>query len=83
MLIKPCVHCVGEAQTGRSAYIRYVVPTPDDQEATVEYDLDEEDEEWLQKHNSRVRLLSAHQETSCCRVMLAVPNFRNGQSKAG
>lgn len=27
-----------------------MVPTPDDEEATVEYDLDEEDEEWLQHH---------------------------------
>jgi hypothetical protein len=27
-----------------------VVPTPDDEEATVEYDLDEEDEDWLQHH---------------------------------
>ncbi|KAL0043638.1 hypothetical protein WJX79_010663 [Trebouxia sp. C0005] len=38
------------AKGGKSAYIRYVVPTPDDEEATVEYDLDEEDEEWLQHH---------------------------------
>ncbi|KAL0040967.1 hypothetical protein WJX77_000497 [Trebouxia sp. C0004] len=38
------------ATGGKSAYIRYVVPTPDDEEATVEYDLDEEDEEWLQHH---------------------------------
>ena len=35
---------------GKSAYIRYVVPTPDDEEATVEYDLDEDDEEWLQRY---------------------------------
>ena len=34
----------------KSAYVRYVVPTPDDEEATVEYDLDEEDEEWLQQY---------------------------------
>ncbi|KAL0045735.1 hypothetical protein WJX82_003086 [Trebouxia sp. C0006] len=38
------------ATGGKSAYIRYVVPTPDDEEATVEYNLDEEDEEWLQHH---------------------------------
>lgn len=43
------------ATAGKSAYIRYVVPTPDDEEATVEYDLDEEDEEWLQKHNHKVK----------------------------
>ena len=42
------------ATAGRAAYIRYVVPTPDDEEATVEYDLDEEDEEWLQRHNHKV-----------------------------
>ena len=45
---------VGLTAAGQSAYVRYVVPTPDDQEATVEYDLDEEDEEWLQKHNLHV-----------------------------
>lgn len=44
----------GLIAAGQSAYVRYVVPTPDDQEATVEYDLDEEDEEWLQKHNLHV-----------------------------
>lgn len=47
---------------GKSAYIRYVVPTPDDQEATVEYDLDEEDEEWLQKHNSHVSRSCLHMD---------------------
>ena len=53
------------ADVGQSAYIRYVVPTPDDQEATVEYDLDEEDEEWLQKHNSHVRM-------HCCTFIAAL-----------
>ena len=38
----------------KSAYIRYVVPTPDDEEATVEYDLDEEDEQWLQQYSRQV-----------------------------
>ena len=47
--------CAEGAAAGKSAYIRYVVPTPDDEEATVEYDLDEEDEEWLQKHNHKVQ----------------------------
>ena len=42
------------AVAGKSAYIRYVVPTPDDEEATVEYDLDEEDEQWLQQHSRHV-----------------------------
>ena len=48
------VVCVEGAAAGKSAYVRYVVPTPDDEEATVEYDLDEEDEEWLQLHNHKV-----------------------------
>lgn len=52
------------AAAGRSAYIRYVVPTPDDEEATVEYDLDEEDEEWLQQHNHKVPELSRTLETN-------------------
>ncbi len=52
------------AAGGKSAYIRYVVPTPDDEEATVEYDLDEEDEEWLQQHNSQVCFL--HLESGFC-----------------
>ena len=46
--------CVEGAAAGGAAYVRYVVPTPDDEEATVEYDLDEEDEEWLQRHNHKV-----------------------------
>ena len=49
-----CVMCIEGAAAGRAAYVRYVVPTPDDEEATVEYDLDEEDEEWLQRHNHKV-----------------------------
>lgn len=32
-------------------YIRYVQPTPDDQDLAIEYDLDEEDEEWLAEYN--------------------------------
>lgn len=48
------MHCAEGLNAAKSAYIRYVVPTPDDQEATVEYDLDEEDEDWLQEHNLRV-----------------------------
>ena len=44
----------GGAAAGKSAYVRYVVPTPDHEEATVEYDLDEEDEQWLQQHNRQV-----------------------------
>lgn len=52
-----CVCIEGSAARG-AAYVRYVVPTPDDEEATVEYDLDEEDEEWLQQHNHKVLQLS-------------------------
>ena len=36
-------------------YVRYLEPTPDDLDLQVEYDLDEEDEEWLEAFNERVR----------------------------
>lgn len=35
-------------------YVRYLEPTPDDLDLTVEYDLDEEDEEWLEDFNDKV-----------------------------
>ena len=50
------------AHAGKSSYIRYVVPTPDDEEATVEYDLDEEDEQWLQQHNRQVCNITKFQQ---------------------
>ncbi|KAL6776376.1 hypothetical protein ACKKBG_A20895 [Auxenochlorella protothecoides x Auxenochlorella symbiontica] len=36
-------------------YTRYVQPTPDELELAIEYDLDEEDEEWLEAHNAEAR----------------------------
>jgi hypothetical protein len=36
-------------------YFRYVQPTPDDQDMTIEYDLDEEDEAWLERYNDAAR----------------------------
>jgi hypothetical protein len=36
-------------------FIRYVQPTPDDVDLSIEYDLDEEDEEWLAKYNESVK----------------------------
>ncbi|KAL4431305.1 hypothetical protein ABPG75_006561 [Micractinium tetrahymenae] len=36
-------------------YIRYVQPTPDDLDLAVEYDLDEEDEEWLAQFNAEAK----------------------------
>lgn len=34
-----------------------VQPTPDDLDLAVEYDLDEDDEEWLEQYNTEVRLV--------------------------
>ena len=36
-------------------YSRYVQATPDDLDLAIEYDLDEEDEEWLAKYNKNVK----------------------------
>lgn len=35
------------------AYLRYMQPTPDDLDQAIEYDLDEEDEKWLEKYNKK------------------------------
>lgn len=60
-----CVVYAEGSAAGGAAYVRYVVPTPDDEEATVEYDLDEEDEEWLQQHNHKVlQVLPTHRVCS-------------------
>lgn len=36
-------------------FLRYVQPTPDDLDLAIEYDLDEEDEEWLATYNESVK----------------------------
>jgi hypothetical protein len=36
-------------------FLRYVQPTPDDLDLSIEYDLDEEDEEWLANYNESVK----------------------------
>lgn len=36
-------------------FLRYVQPTPDDLDLAIEYDLDEEDEEWLANYNESVK----------------------------
>ena len=69
-----CVCAEGAAASG-AAYVRYVVPTPDDEEATVEYDLDEEDEEWLKRHNHKVPQW-AHR----CQVMMSSAERSVGSS---
>ena len=35
------------------AYMRYMMPTPDDWDQAIEYDLDEDDEKWLEGYNRR------------------------------
>ena len=35
------------------AYMRYMMPTPDDWDQAIEYDLDEDDEKWLEAYNRR------------------------------
>jgi hypothetical protein len=37
------------------AYIRYMQPTPDDWDQAIEYDLDEDDEKWLDSYNRRAK----------------------------
>ncbi len=61
------------ATGGKSAYIRYVVPTPDDEEATVEYNLDEEDEEWLQHHCQVSHACMLSQSVHCLRQDMSEP----------
>eukprot|EP00887_Chlorella_sp_A99_P008161 scaffold12.g8161.t1 len=45
----------GDALSADPPYIRYVQPTPDELDLAVEYDLDEEDEEWLAAFNEQAR----------------------------
>ena len=41
------------------SYFRYMQPTPDDLDQSIEYDLDDEDELWLVKYNKRRKKSSA------------------------
>ena len=41
-------------------YVRYVGPTPDDMDLAIEYDLDEEDEQWLEAYNEQVRCIGGY-----------------------
>lgn len=38
------------------AYMRYMMPTPDDWDQAIEYDLDEDDEKWLEGYNRRSKI---------------------------
>lgn len=38
-------------RSNEQAYIRYMQPTPDELDQAIEYDLDEEDEQWLKAYN--------------------------------
>ena len=42
-----------EKQGYERAYVRYMMPTPDDWDQAIEYDLDEDDEKWLEAYNRR------------------------------
>lgn len=46
---------VDEALRADPPYVRYVQLTPDDLDLSIEYDLDEEDEEWLAKFNKATK----------------------------
>ena len=46
------------------AYIRYMQPTPDDLDQSIEYDLDDEDEEWLIRYNRLKRRRSNGKKTT-------------------
>lgn len=52
--IKEISRASQHAETNKSneqAYIRYMQPTPDELDQAIEYDLDEEDEQWLKAYN--------------------------------
>eukprot|EP00889_Picochlorum_renovo_P005275 jgi/Picre1/32305/NNA_007651.t1 len=38
-------------RSNEQAYIRYMQPTPDELDQAIEYDLDDEDEQWLKAYN--------------------------------
>ncbi|PSC74628.1 Soluble inorganic pyrophosphatase 2 [Micractinium conductrix] len=47
-------------------YIRYVQPTPDDLDLAVEYDLDDEDEEWLEAFNTEAKRAKSRKARRTC-----------------
>ena len=44
----------GAACSQAVGYIRYVVPTPEEQETLVEYDMDSDDDEWLTAYQQQL-----------------------------
>lgn len=51
---KPPQATVDDEKRGyERAYMRYMMPTPDDWDQAIEYDLDEDDERWLEAYNQR------------------------------
>ncbi|KAK9865423.1 hypothetical protein WJX84_002361 [Apatococcus fuscideae] len=51
--------CKGSEASHTAGYIRYVAPTPEEQEAMLEYDMDSDDEEWLAQYERQLSSRSA------------------------
>ena len=51
--------CKGTEASHTAGYIRYVAPTPEEQEAMLEYDMDSDDEEWLAQYERQLSSRSA------------------------
>lgn len=47
------ISATGKPETKESIYLKYKQPTEDELNQTIEYDLDEEDDDWLALHNSQ------------------------------
>jgi hypothetical protein len=63
-----------EAEDLDPPYVRYLEPTPDDLDLQVEYDLDEEDEAWLEDFNEKVGL-AGRDSLRGCRVEQLVSSW--------